>query len=299
MYNLFKTIFKSKADCIINYDVCLNISEAIAELEDKGFAVILLLDENGHNLFYEDSLRFLEQVSEKHPKIDFLAIGRSEYKEIRQSSQEIVKKHLQKPLSAIFDKEIYNIIYGLHLLKSNNKKSILNPHQDSSHVDELMFASYHLWMPVSNPCYNFGTLQLIPYSHKLNIPYRSLNIPWVLSKYEKKLWKYMQSLHLKAGQAVIFNSRMIHASGQNTTEGIRIAVNSLIIPKLADFIHFYTDKNSNHREIELYKITPDFYYNEDILKRPQNYPLIKKVTNVNSSYSLKELDTIFTQNNLR
>ena len=109
----------------------------------------------------------------------------------------------------------------------------------------------------------------------------------------------MYQIHLEKGQAVVFNSRMIHASGINSTGEMRLAANSLIIPKAADFLHFYTDKKSDYSEIEVYKITPDFYYIEDILKRPQNYPLIKKVMNINSSYSLKELDAIFTQNNLR
>lgn len=299
MYNILKKFFNKEANRIEGFKVCSDAQEVSEQMGKNGYAVIQLLDAEKQQLFFEESMHFLSEVKEQHHEINFLSIGRSENPAIRIKSNSIIRKYLEKPLQFFFNPLEYDVFYGVHLLKSNNKKSILNPHQDSSHVDETLFSSYHLWMPVTPPSPHFGTLELIPNSHKLNIPYRSLNIPWSLSKHEKKLWKYMYQIHLEKGQAVVFNSRMIHASGINNTSEMRLAANSLIIPKAADFLHFYTDKKSNYSEIEVYKITPDFYYKEDILKRPQNYPMLKKVMNVNSSYSLKELDAIFTQNNLR
>lgn len=293
MLSFLPNIFSGKTRFKVNYPVCATFEAAQRELDRVGFAIIQLMDAEQHAAFLADSEAFLRLFYEKHPDIDFLAIGRSEFPEVRNASNAVVRGHLEPVLPRFLEGSGYDIIYGTHLLKSNNNKSVLNPHQDSSHVDESRFNSFHFWMPVTAPAPDFGTLEVIPYSHKLHIPYRSLNIPWGLSPHEKDLWKFMVPVHVQPGQAILFNSNLIHASGENKSDKIRIAVNSLIKPAEADFVHCYTDEASGFRDIEIYKITPEFYYNENIMERPKGYELLKTVSNTNRDYTLEELRTVF------
>jgi hypothetical protein len=273
--------------------LCVTASEIFAETDRVGYCIVPLMDEQAHHAFYEESLAFLEEVKKHDDLKSFISIGRLQDPAIRNRSNEIIKKYLKPALDKLLDPKQFEVIYGVHLLKSNTEQGVLNPHQDSSHVDELSYSTYHVWIPITPPSKGFGTLEVIPFSHKLQIPYRSLNIPWALSKQEMHLWKYMQKVELKAGQVVIFNSKLLHASGPNKTGQVRIAANSLIKPVAADFIHCYSEKSTNFKEIELYKIDPEFYYKENIMERPRNYPLLKKVPNTNKTYSIKELEYLF------
>lgn len=293
MFQALQKIFDKKSDSSIYPTVFDDSKAAFEEIERVGFAVIKLMDNYFHNEFYEESKAFVDELEKNKIIEPFLSVGRLENSQIRNFSKELVKKYLDEKLALFFNPLQYEIIFGTHLLKKNNKNSILNPHQDSSHVDETLYSTYHIWIPVSVPSFNFGTLEVIPYSHKLNIPFRSLNIPWSLSEHENNLWKFMKKIHITSGHAIVFDSKLIHGSGINRTNNIRIAANSLIKPKSADFIHCYSDNKTNFQKIELYKITPDFYYNENIMEKPKGYTLLKTVENSNQKYSLKELEIIF------
>ncbi|MFN8284415.1 MAG: phytanoyl-CoA dioxygenase family protein [Chitinophagales bacterium] len=288
-----ENLFASKQNALVQKAFVQNAQDALDTINEIGFAVIPLLDIEKHQLLYKESESFIGSIMNKIQQINFLSLGRCEDHKIINDSKDIIEKHLSDAIYSFFDPEWYEVGFGTHLLKENNKDGMLNPHQDSSHVDEHTFNSFHLWIPITPPSRDFGTLEVIPFSHKLNIPYRSLNIPWALREHEKTLWKFMQKVHLEAGQAVVFDSRLIHASGLNKSDKIRIAANCMIKPKQADMIHFYSDAASDFKLIELYKINPSFYYNENIIERPNGYPLLSVVENTNQHYTLKELKSIF------
>lgn len=286
-------LFGKKKSSTIKPVVCTNITEALAELDRVGYCVFPLLDDYTMKLFLEESLSFINEVTQQNPLTTFLSIGRHKDAAVRMKSKEMLVKYLKPQLDILLDRNIFEIIYGTHLLKANSKEGVLNPHQDSSHVDELVYSSFHLWIPVTPPSPEFGTLQLIPNSHRLLVPYRSLNIPWALESHEMNLWKYMKKIEIEPGQVIIFNSKLIHGSGENKTQNLRIAANLLIKPASADFIHCYSDAASEFKKIELYNVTPEFYYNENIMERPANYHLIKTVDNTNKYYTLNELEEVF------
>lgn len=295
MLQYLKKLFSksNQAQMTAHAAVCTTASEIFAEIDRVGYCIVPLMDEQTHHAFYEESLVFLDEVKKHDDLKSFISIGRLQDPAVRNHSNEIIRKYVKPALDRLLDPKQFEVIYGVHLLKSNTDQGVLNPHQDSSHVDELLYSTYHVWIPVTPPSPGFGTLEVIPFSHKLQIPYRSLNIPWALSNQEMHLWKYMQKVELKAGQVVFFNSKLLHASGPNKTGQVRIAANSLIKPVAADFIHCYAEDSTDFTEIELYKIDPDFYYKENIMERPRSYPLLKKVPNTNKSYSVKELESLF------
>lgn len=292
MISVFHKIFSKKKEEISDVPGFDSLAAAMSSLHEQGFAVVNLLDNDTFIRFQTAAKLYLEEIKQKHVDIEFFSLGRSEHADLRNKAKELIALYLKEGLTRCIGEENYEAIYGTFLLKSNSDNSILNPHQDASHVNEMLFHSYHLWCPVTNPSPDFGTLQVIPFSHKFDIPYRSLNIPWTLANHEKYLWRYMREVHLTPGQAILFDSRLIHASGKNATREMRIAVNSLIKPVKADFIHCFSDETSNWKQIEIYKIEPDFFYNENIMERPKGYPLLDKVENTNKEYTARELDAL-------
>ena len=78
----------------------------------------------------------------------------------------------------------------------------------------------------------------------------------------------MRPLTVKAGEAVIFDSALIHSSSPNTSSEMWLAINFFVRPKEADYLHFYRDKKTPRHEVELYNVTPEFYISHDIMERP-------------------------------
>jgi len=272
-----------------------NWEDAKIQIDRVGFAIIDIFSNLQIDEIAKESQELCEDIMQHEGIKQFLAVGRLESTYLRNKSTAIIQKYVV-PEVMKFLPEDYEMVSGVHLLKPAGEAGVLQPHQDSSLVDETQYNSYFFWMPVTEVNDHDGMLTVIPFSHQLDIPYRSLNIPWTLAPHENYLWKYMQKVKVRKGQALIFHSRLIHGSVVNKGENIRIAINSFIKPKQASMLHYYSDTSKNYSQIEAFVITPNFYYEEDIMKRPSSkYPLQFTTPNTNKNYTLEELKRIFTQ----
>jgi hypothetical protein len=62
---------------------------------------------------------------------------------------------------------------------------------------------------------------------------------------------------MKAGDAIIYDHRLMHRTPPNNSDEKRIAVSLNIIPEEAKAIHYYQHENDNR--VELLEIEPDFF----------------------------------------
>jgi hypothetical protein len=281
---------KKEIDIIISN----NYKEIVNNVRLFGYAIVKICESNDLIDFEKKSNELISQIPQNNLN-SFLALGRINDANIRNSSTKLIQKFISPHLKIYFNEIDFDIISGIHLLKPKGKMGILNPHQDSSLVNEELFDSYYFWMPISEIDSKSGTLEIIPKSHLLEIPFRSLNIPWDLESKIKFLWKYMQKIVVPNGSAIVFHSRLIHGSGQNQTNQLRIAINSFIKPKKADFLHYYSDKSSDFKKIEIFKVSPDFFYEENITERPNGkYELYNEIENRNKKYDKSTLNKLFS-----
>jgi len=274
------------------------LSNSLIELEENiekyGYTIINLLSEDVDDLYANESYAIYEQTNKMEDFNGFLSIGRINNSALRNESKAINIKYLFNAVNAFFENK-YDIITGMHLFKKSGKNGILNPHQDSSLTDENKYNSYFLWYPINGSDSEDGTIEIIPFSHKLQIPQRSLNIHWTLMDYEKKLWKLMQKVILKKGQAVVIHSRTIHGSGINKNRAIRMASNIFLKPKEAPFLHYYAAQ-PNDENIEVFEVDEAFYSDKNILEKPVGYKLYKMEKNKNEIFhSFKEIENNLKQ----
>ena len=82
------------------------------------------------------------------------------------------------------------------------------------------------------------------------------------------LWPEMMPIPVQAGQVLFFHSALIHASTPNRTDDVRVALNYYLHPAGQPFCHFYTDETLAPGTVEMFSVTPDFYYLEDFESRP-------------------------------
>ncbi|MFT4544637.1 MAG: ectoine hydroxylase-related dioxygenase (phytanoyl-CoA dioxygenase family), partial [Bacteroidia bacterium] len=107
---------------------------------------------------------------------------------------------------------------GTFISKPANQTEALEPHQDWSIVDESRFRSFTIWVPLMDVDENSGCMYVLPGSHNLMRGYRHITIPSVFGTIYQHIWKRMKPIHLKAGEAIIFDHALGHASKPNGSD---------------------------------------------------------------------------------
>ena len=164
-----------------------------------------------------------------------------------------------------------NPLGGSYIAKGKGEKGVLTPHQDWNIVDENKFRSFNIWVPLVNLTYQNGAICVVPESHTWQKTYRSANISSVYQDREEEFWKNMQRLYMNAGEALIYDHRLIHASGANSTDEIRLACVFGVIPNGAEMFYYH---QKDEQTVEVYESNPEFFLYGNIFEGPKG---LKKV----------------------
>ncbi len=210
---------------------------------------------------------------------------------------EFLKKNLEEELPKYFTD--YQIISPRFIIKDPNLNSLIPPHQDWSFVDETQFQSYNLWISITPTTIKSGTLGFLKNSHNKLSNIRATPLPIFkvpFHDYSYKLLDKLEYYELNAGEAFLFNSRIIHASKPNETDSQRIVIASEITNKDAQLIHYnlqpdnktiykYHINNSFFSRYNNKKLTKMFYNKENI----EGFNLVSKFTHKVDRINLNKL----------
>ncbi|MFN8236833.1 MAG: phytanoyl-CoA dioxygenase family protein [Chitinophagales bacterium] len=200
-----------------------------------------------------------------------IAFGEKIHQKVIQEIQDISVDIFNK----LLDPDLCHYDFGGGII-IKNKGCWFAPHQDCSIIDEYKGTTTYAWMPTVSMNDDNGTFYAIPGSHKWAAWQRSSQHPsWPFKKYSQLLWDNMVPLYLDKGDMLLFDSALIHASGDNKTNEKRIAFNACIIEKDAQHVQYVQDKSTPKGKIEKYFVDLDFWYKGNLWGRPQGY---EKVT---------------------
>jgi hypothetical protein len=136
--------------------------------------------------------------------------------------------------------KIIQPVFANLMVKASGEDSSLLPHQDWCFVDEPEYDSATVWVPLIDVNRKNGNLQVIPRSHfefKNFIRPRFGDAPFNREEESKRL----VDINMKAGEALILNSRLIHASPPNLSGFERVAASVVIAPASAKLKHWVSD----------------------------------------------------------
>ncbi|MFT5801439.1 MAG: hypothetical protein ACI956_001247 [Nonlabens sp.] len=150
---------------------------------------------------------------------------------------------------------------GTFISKPGNQTEVLHPHQDWSIVDESRFRSFTIWVPLSDVDESSGCMYVLPGSNNTMRGYRHVTIPSLFGQIYDTVWPHMKSIRLKAGEAIIFDHAIGHASKPNTSDHVRIAATHSLISKDPD-MRFYWNNNGTVEEF----VGENEYYNTEFAK---------------------------------
>jgi hypothetical protein len=146
----------------------------------------------------------------------------------------ITKKHFENSKS----------IMSYFLIKNIGNQGRVTPHQDWTIVDESKHKAYTLWIPLHNITTKNGPFRVWPKSHKLfkNIRGSQIDMPYAsIGDYVED--HLLEDILCKAGDAIIFDHRLVHSSPPNISTENRIAVGHMLIPENANCLHYFQEKD--------------------------------------------------------
>lgn len=167
--------------------------------------------------------------------------------------------------------EDMELFYANFLSKSKGEYSECVIHTDWSITDETKYEPLHIWIPLIDVSIQNGTLAFIKGSHKLTNIYRGYNT----RHYYDEFYDILKSQHatymeVKAGTGVFYHPGLIHFSPSNNTDIRRNALLLSFYPKDTQPIIYYKSRWSWNKNIDVYKLTKEFYTIWDKKCKPES-----------------------------
>lgn len=159
-------------------------------------------------------------------------------------------------------------------------------HQNWAFVDEWKYTSVSVWCPLVDSNEANGTLQVVPGSHKRFAPVRGPLIPWELEGLKEDIINdFMVPMNIRAGQAVILDDSIVHYSAPNRTDGLRLAIQLIMIPPGVPSVHYYMDNEGSKPAVKVFEVDRDFYMAFHPWLKPKDQKLIKTLPYKREIYS--------------
>lgn len=253
-------------------------AEKAEQLHEQGYAVVPYLN--------TDEIKELTDFFySAHPVLPdgMYASSHAADFELRKRMNEKIKAVCARALQNTFQE--VNALGSTFMTKSKGQSGTLHPHQDWNIVDERKFNSYNVWIPLVDVNEANGTISILPKSHTLLKNVRGLNIPSSFEKVNDTVWKYLKPLTMRAGEALVYDHRLLHASGENKTDVPRLVLVYGIIPSGAEMRYYY----GNGDNIEVYDCSPDFFFNQHITAGPVGLSKLEVIKNENPQVSAEQL----------
>jgi len=167
-------------------------------------------------------------------------------------------------------------ILGTYVVKEHHRpESEVAIHQDWTFVDETRARSINVWCPLVDTDRNNGGLFIFKGSHHLQPAARGPYYPSPLRPLTKVLIEdYLVELPLKAGEAIIYDHSLVHASPENRSDHTRIAVNLVLAPHEEQLIHCFFSKTATDGECEVFAVEQEFFLRNHMKERPEGVPLL-------------------------
>ncbi|MDX2000841.1 MAG: phytanoyl-CoA dioxygenase family protein [Chitinophagales bacterium] len=237
----------------------------------------ILKDQNQNELLQQQGyvvIPFLESIEvkelvdyfDKHHPFDIDSMYASAHSSdigYRMQMNNKIIEVFQNGLNKYFDQ--INPLGGSYIAKGYKVPAILRPHQDWNIVDESVSRSFNLWVPLVDTNQHNGGIMVLPKSHLFSEVFRGPNITCAYVNLDDVLVANMQTLNIPAGHALLYDHRLLHASGPNNTNQLRLVAVFGIIPKGRDMRFYYREND----KLGVYKSQASFFLEQN----PQEGPL--------------------------
>lgn len=171
-----------------------------------------------------------------------------------------IHRELNRILKPVYDTLFtdYRVVLNSYIIKVSGPESEFSLHQDSTGIDELRYSNLSVWIPLQDTDMRNGCMCVVPFSHRMFSPFRSISFAAPFEKIESVVRRFLQPLELKAGDILLFDNRLVHNSVINRSGKDRVVVMSGIYPAEAPIISVYKDETKPDSLIEIIQQEDDY-----------------------------------------
>ena len=280
--SFFKDLFKgnepSNPYLEIRKDIYFQDAEKHLHYLENGWCVI-------ENVVLKEEIKSFMDTFEEISKLDgfeldknLLNSGRLSNPEIRKKTQNVINQNARTILPRMFlmDK-IDPHTGGAYQVKPPHVNSDLLIHQDSTVIDEEKDYCLFVWIPLCDVTMENGPISFLSGSHLWGNTQRSLGVPWQFKSHIPTLYKYVEPVIAKAGDVIVFDPAVIHASAPNLSAEIRHAITITVLRKNYQLIYYFRNNGIADGLIEKYAVNENFYYGYDFISKPDENLWAKSV----------------------
>lgn len=201
-----------------------------------------------------------------------------------------------KPLVDSLCKD-YKMLLNSFVVKISGPGSEFYLHQDTTGLDEWKFSPLSLWIPLDDVNEDNGCLGVVPKSHHLFSPYRSISFPAPFDAIQSTVKQYLQPIEMKKGDMLLFDNRVLHHSYTNKSGKTRIAVICGLFPEEATLQTCFKPTYECGGEVEIIEHEGDYLLNGknfliDCQKRPQTGTSLGWVKDPYESISVENFEQL-------
>ena len=227
-----------------------NLRQAMAE---KGFVRLPFF--NG--AVVEELRKIYESIGPKIPLSGFGTTTSSENEVLKKQIFDQLKPLYAEKVEAIF--QDYKLLGSSFLHKAAGETGFLPLHQDWTVTDEAYFRTLTIWIPLVDTTAENGAMQVIPGSHQWMNLLRGPNLPIAISEVNESLQEKLELQSMRAGEALIFDHSLFHASTLNQSDFPRIAVTYGICHKETPLCFWYHHDQDLVDRFEKIAVPDDFF----------------------------------------
>jgi len=196
------------------------------EFRRKGYVVYPLLNPD-----QVESLLELHAASTPEVPADYYATPFSQDPEYRWRLYKGITGVMQDQLSRLLP-EYQTVIGGFVTKRANTTQGKVPIHQDYSFVDNQKHVSVHVWCSLVDTNERNGCIKVVKGSHSFfkhisAIPPNPSPFGPISEQLERE---FTTRLPMKAGEALIYDERLLHASDDNLSDSLRIAGGCALVP---------------------------------------------------------------------
>lgn len=236
-------------------------SEIEKEINNKGYKVVQLLDKEA----LESLKHKFEEVFPDRTKFTGTYSTMSDVSEtVRKETHEFTFQTVKRCLNKYF-KDYQSPISLLYSRRPDNQY-YLEWHSDPSLIfNQHLEPLYGIWCPLVDTDKIHGGLKVVPGSHRLldKIICAYKTFKWPLENKRTLLENYSKDFKLKAGEAILFDARIIHSSEPNKSNIERDNFVMRVNHEKSEYFNIMT-KSINDSKGKLFKQNRNYFFTKTI-----------------------------------
>ena len=255
------------------------VAEVAKQLHEEGFFIADFIDKN--------QCEQLLAVYKKHQRKEVYEVQfDAPTTESNGAYMGVISKTVHESINEILKPTFerwfvnYRSAVNAFAVKTPGESGTVPIHQDVADLDELYYSTVSIWLPLQDMDTTNGTLYIVPRSHFIFSPYRSSTIAPHTKNIELQIMPFFKPVRLKAGQALLFDSRLFHYSPPNLSGKNRVIALCRICPLGAPIISYFNDPEASDGFIEMWQCPDDHLVhteNHDGNQRPKHGKFIKRI----------------------